>query len=107
MTCIARELSTFLSSYLQFLDMFQSASNFNNSRERCTKRQCRGPFRFGSSTCGKESNRTFGLARSNQLAVELVEVLPETSASGNHHAVVQEGGSLSDGRHDTVVVVEL
>ena len=53
------------------------------------------------------SGRAFGRAWSNQLAVELVEVLPETSAGGKHHAVAREGGSLSERRRHTVVVVEL
>ena len=46
-------------------------------------------------------------ARSFQLAVELVEVLPDTSAGGDHDAVAREGGSLSERRHDPVVVAEL
>ena len=109
MTCIARaRLPTSLSSYFQTLDMFRPGKRLQRPKGKVRKATVPGgQFRFRSSTCGKESGRTFGRARSNQLAVELVEVLPEASASGDHDAVAREGGSLSEGCRDAVVVVEL
>jgi hypothetical protein len=97
-----------LSSYFQILDMFRPGKRLQRPKGNVRKATVPGgQFRFRSSTCGKESGRTFGRARSNQLAVELVEVLPEESAGGDHHAVAREGGSLSEGCRDAVVVVEL
>ena len=84
--------------------MCDLASNFNDLRERCAKRQFQV---VTSGSCGKESGRTLGCARIDQLATELVEVLPETSAGGDHDAIEREGGSLFKGRCDVVVVVEL
>jgi hypothetical protein len=61
-------------------DMFQwqLASNFSNLREKRKAHKATvpgGQFGFVRSTCGKESGCTFGCACSNQLAVELVEML--------------------------------
>ena len=59
--------------------MFQPGKQLRLPKEKVRKAIVPGgQFRFRSSRCGKKRGHTFGRAWSNQLAVELVEVLPET-----------------------------